>query len=81
MRNIFLRQNKFPMSVHNHDEEFIRQTIQRPAQKVGKKLQKKADDLKDKMVVTALLNADIKGLSADEAKAKLNNIIDEILGE
>ena len=50
-------------------------------QTVGEKLQKKADDLKDERVRTALLNADIKGLSGAEAKAKLNNIVDEILGE
>jgi len=74
-------QNKFTMSAHNHDEELIKQTIKKPSQKIGEKLQKKADDLKDERVRTALLNADIKGLSGDEAKAKLNNIVDEILGE
>ena len=68
------------MSAHNH-EEFIGQTIKRPTQKVGEKLQKKADDMKDERVKAALLSADIKGLSRDEAKAKLNNIVDEILGE
>lgn len=54
------------MPPHN----FIKQTV-------GEKLQKKADDLKDEMVKNALLNADIKGLSRDEAKAKLKNIVDE----
>ena len=62
------------MSTHNHDDEFIKQTV-------GKKLQKKADDLKDERVRNALLKADIKGLSRDDAKAKLYNIVDEILGE
>lgn len=69
------------MSAHNHDEVFIRQTIKKPPKKIGEKLQKKVDDLKDKQVRNALLNADIKGLSRDEAKAKLDNIVDEILGE
>lgn len=63
------------MSAHNHDEEFIKQTV------VGKKLQKKADDLKDERLKNAILKANIKGLSRDEAKAKLTNIVDEILEE
>jgi hypothetical protein len=67
------------MSAHNH--KFIRQTIKRPTQEVGEKLQKKADDLKDERLKAALLRVNIKGLSRDEAKAKLNNIVDEILGE
>lgn len=62
------------MSAHNHDEEFIKQTV-------GKKLQKRADNLKDEMVKNAILKANIKGLSRGEAKAKLNNIVDEIFGE
>ncbi len=60
------------MSGHNHDEEFIKKTV-------GKRLQKKADNLKDEKVKNALLNADISGLSRAEAKAKLKNIVDEIL--
>jgi hypothetical protein len=71
---LFHNQNKLIMSTHNHDDEFIKQTV-------GKKLQKKADDLKDERVRNALLKADIKGLSRDDAKAKLYNIVDEILGE
>jgi hypothetical protein len=62
------------MSAHNHDEELIKQTI-------GKKLQKKADDLKDEKVKNTLAKADISGLSRDKAKAKLYKIVDEILGE
>jgi hypothetical protein len=62
------------MSAHNHDEEFIKQTV-------GKKLQKKADKIKDEKVKIALVKADISGLTREEAKAKLNNIVDEILGE
>lgn len=62
------------MSAHNHDEEFIKQTV-------GKKLQKKADNLKDEKVKNALLKADISGLTSGEAKAKLKNIVDEIFGE
>lgn len=51
-------------------------------QTVGQKLQKKADDLKDEKIKNALIKADIKGLSRDEAKAKLNKIVDdEILEE
>jgi hypothetical protein len=69
------------MSAHNHDEELIKQTIKRSSQTVGEKLQKKADDLKDERVVNAILKADIKGLSRDEAKKRLNNIVEEILGE
>lgn len=62
------------MSAHNHDEELIQQTV-------GKRLQKKADDLKDEKIKNALIEADISGLSRNEAKAKLNNIVDEIFGE
>lgn len=69
------------MSAHNHDEEFIKKTIRKAPQSVGAKLQKKADDLKDEQVRNALLIADLKGISKDEAKAKLNNIVDEIFGE
>lgn len=65
------------MSAHNHDEDIMKQFGTKTAQR----LQKKADDLKDEKVRTALLNADIKGLPRAEAKAKLNNIVDEILGE
>ena len=72
--DLFLLQNKLTMSAHNHDEEFIKQTV-------GKKLQKKADDLKDEKVKKALLKADISGLTREQAKAKLNNIVDEIHGE
>lgn len=71
---LFHNQNKLIMSTHNHDDEFIKQTV-------GKKLQKKADDLKDEKIKNALIKADIKGLSRDEAKAKLNQIVDEILEE
>lgn len=62
-------------------QNLIKQTIKKPSKKVGEKLQKKADDIKDERIITALLNADIKGLARGEAKAKLNNIVDEILGE
>ena len=62
------------MSAHNHDEEFIKQTV-------GQILQKKVDDMKDEKVKNALIKADIKGLSRGEAKAKLKNIVDEILEE
>ena len=44
----------------------------------GKRLQQKADDIKDEKIVKALLNADISGLSRDEAKIKLRKIIDRI---
>lgn len=74
MRIIFSLQNKLIMSARKHDEDLIRQTV-------GKKLQKKADDLKDEKVINALLKANISGLSRDEAKSKLKNIVDEILGE
>ena len=47
--------------------------------KTAKRLQKKADNLKDERLVTALIKAKTKGLSKDEAKAKLKNIVDEIL--
>ena len=63
------------MSAHNHDEELIEQTI------VGKKLQKKADDMKDEKLKNAILKADIKGLSRDAAMKKLTNIVNEILEE
>ncbi len=63
------------LSASYHDEEFIKQTV------VGKKLQKKAYDLKDERLKNAILKANIKGLSRDEAKAKLTNIVDEILEE
>lgn len=65
------------MSAHNHDEEIMK----RFGTKTAKALQKKADDLKDEKVKNALMKADISGLSRNEAKAKLNNIVDKILGE
>ena len=58
------------MSAHNHDEEFIKQTT-------GKKLQKKADDQKDEKIRSSILKTDIKGLSREEAAAKLKNAIDD----
>lgn len=65
------------MSAHNHDEEIIK----RFGTKTAKALQQKADDLKDEKVKNALIKADISGLSRDEARAKLKNIVDEILSE
>lgn len=65
------------MSAHNHDEEIIK----RFGTKTAKALQEKADYLKDEKVKDALLKADISGLSKDEAKAKLKNIVDEIYRE
>lgn len=65
------------MSAHNHDEEIMEQF----GTNTGRKLQKKADDLKDERVINALIKANIKGLSRDEEKAKLSNIVDEILEE
>jgi len=59
------------MSAHNHDEEFIKQTV-------GRRLQKKADEIKDEKIRNALLKANISGLSKDEANTKLKNIIDDI---
>lgn len=50
-------------------------------QAAGEQLQKKADDRKDERVKNALLKADISGLSREKAKAKLKNIVDEILDE
>jgi len=44
-------------------------------------LQEKADEAKDEKIVAALMNANISGLSKDEAKANLKNIVDEILSE
>lgn len=46
----------------------------------GQNLQQKVDDQKDEQVVAALLKADIKGLSRQAAKKKLNKIVDSILG-
>lgn len=63
------------MSEHNHDKDFLKQFGTNTAQK----LQKKADKLKDKKVISALLKADISGLSRKKASNKLNNIVDEIL--
>jgi len=63
------------MSIHNHDEVLIKQTV------IGKRLQKKADALKDEKIINALKNANVSGLSKGEAKAKLDNIVDEILEE
>lgn len=63
------------MSAHNHDEVFIRQTV------VGRRLQRKANAAKDERIKNALLKADISGLSKSEAKAKLNNIVNEILND
>lgn len=60
------------MSAHNHDEEFIKQTV-------GKKLQKKADDLKDEKIRSAIMKTNIKGLSREEAAAKLKNAIDDAI--
>ena len=54
------------MPAHNHDT------------KTGKKLQKKAEELKDEKIINAIIKADIKGLSRDEARAKLNNVIEEV---
>lgn len=65
------------MSVHNHDEEIMRRFGNTPK---GQNLQQKVDDQKDEQVVAALLKADIKGLSRQAAKKKLNKIVDSILG-
>jgi hypothetical protein len=47
----------------------------------GKRLQQKADAAKDEKIKAALIKADICGLSSEEAKAKLNNIIKQIIEE
>lgn len=47
-------------------------------QTVGKMLQKKADEAKDKKIQDSLIAADISGLSREAAKEKLNSIIDKI---
>lgn len=72
-QNHFL-QNKNTMSAHNHDDVLIRQTV-------GRKLQKKADNAKDDAIRAAILNTDIRGLSKEDAAAKLKNAIDSALGD
>lgn len=46
--------------------------------KTGIKLQQKADNEKDKKIIEALKKADIKGLSREKAKEKLDKIVDNI---
>lgn len=66
------------MSAHKHDEEIIKRNFGNTSK--GKAIQKKVDDQKDEQVRDALLKADIKGLSRDQAKKKLYSIVDSILG-
>lgn len=46
-------------------------------QKVGEKLQQKADNLKDEKIREALLKTNIKGLTRQEAFKKLLNAIED----
>jgi hypothetical protein len=50
-----------------------------PNKQTSKRLQQKAEAAKDEKIKAALIKADISGLSSEEAKAKLNNIIKEII--
>jgi hypothetical protein len=46
---------------------------------MGKRLQKKADEAKDERIRSALLKADIKGLSREQAQIKLKIVVENEL--
>ena len=48
---------------------------------IGKVLQRKADNAKDERLISALIKADLTGLSKDQIIQKLKNIVDEIIEE
>jgi len=47
-------------------------------QKIGEILQQKADKAKDDKLVSALISADLSGLTKDQKRQKLKNIVDKV---
>lgn len=67
------------MSVHNHDNEIIKQ-MNRDS-KTAERLRKKVDRVKNEKIVDAVLNCDISGLSKEEARRKLGSAIEDSVNE
>jgi flagellar basal body-associated protein FliL len=67
------------MSVHNHDDEIIRNMNKNS--KMAELLRKKVDRVKNDKIVDAVLNCDISGLSKEDALRKLNKSIEDAINK